>query len=140
MVTKVSSSIPAASQCGHQLPPVEATALVVRHRAQRDQLSRLAQVLEAGGMAEFKPALIMLSQRDTKTVASGRFTSVDVTLVAASHLDPAPIADPETDLEQALTEPCGRGAVLKDRLLASPAMLSTAPWPGGLACPRKAFA
>ena len=44
MVTKVSSSIPAASQCGHQLPPVEATALVALRPMTRDQLSRVAQV------------------------------------------------------------------------------------------------
>ena len=98
----------------------------------RDELSRVAQVLKAGGMAELKPARVILSQRDAKTVASGSFTPVDVTLVATPRPDPALIADPETDLEQALTEARARGATLKEDLLADPAMLSTAAMAGQL--------
>ena len=126
MVTKVLSSSPAASQRGRHLPLVEATALVALRPMTRDELSRVAEVLKAGGMAELKPARVMLSQGDAKTLASGSFNPVDVTIVAA------PRPDPETDLEQALTAARARGAALKEELLADPEMLSTAAMAGRL--------
>ena len=132
MMTKVSSSSLAASQRRRHVPPVEATALVALRPMTRDELSRVAQVLKAGGVAELKPARVMLSQRDAKTVASGSFNPVDVTLVAAPRPNPAPVTDPETDLEHALTAARTRGAALKDELLADPEMLSTAAMAGRL--------
>ena len=120
MVTKVSPSLPTAGQRGRQLPPVEATALVVLRPMTRDELAGVPHVLKASGVPEFKPARVMLSQRDARTVASGCVTPVDVTLAAAPH------PDPETGLEQALTETRARGAALKEELLADPAMPSTA--------------
>ncbi len=98
----------------------------------RDELARVAQVLKAGGVAELKPARVMLSQRDAKTVASGSFNPIDVTLVAAPRPDPAPLTDPETDFAQALTAARARGAARKEKLLADPEMLSTAAMAGRL--------
>ena len=125
-MTKVSSSSPAASQRGRQLPPVEATALVALRPMARDELSRVAQVLKEGGMAELKPARVRLSQRDARTLASGSFSPVDVTVVTAPRPDAAPMTDPETDLNEALTAARARGAAFKAELLTDPDMLSTA--------------
>ena len=126
MVTKVISPSPSSSPRGRQLPPVEATALIALRPMTRDELCRVAQVLNAGGTAELKPARVMLSQRDAKTIAAGSFDPVDATLIAAPRPDPAPGADPEADLEHALPAARARGAALKEELLADPEMLSTA--------------
>jgi hypothetical protein len=120
MVTKVSSPSPAASQRGRGLPPIEAAAMVALRPMTHDELARAVQVLKAGGMAEIRPARVMLSQRDARTVASGGFTPVDVTLVAAPRPDTAPVASPESHLEQALTEAHARWVALTETLLANP--------------------
>jgi len=124
MVTKAISPPPAGSPRGRQPPPVEATALVALRPMTRDELCRVAQVLNAGGTAELKPARVMLSQRDAKTIAAGSFDPVDAMLIAAPRPDPG--SDPESDLEHALTAARARGAALKEELLADPEMLSTA--------------
>lgn len=121
---KATSSSPTASRRGSQPHPVEATALVALRPMSRDELTRVAQVLKAGGMTDLTPARVMLSQHDAKTVASGHFDPVAATLVVTR--DRAVNAGADTELAEALTAARTRGVALKTALAHDPEMLSTA--------------
>src|SRR5271165_4026760 len=123
-VRKAASSSLAASRRGPQPHPVEATALLALRPMSRDELARVAQVLEAGGMTELMPARVILSQHDAKTVASGHFDPVAATLVITQ--DHAATAGDDTELADALAAARARGVAFKVALLHDPDMLSTA--------------
>jgi hypothetical protein len=126
MASKALTSFPAGSRRGSIHPQVEATALFTLRPMTRDELARVAQVLQAGGMTDMKPARVLLSHRDAKTVASGSFDPVQGTLVTTPGADHAASAGPRENLERALTAARARGVALKEELLADPKMLSTA--------------
>ncbi len=105
--------------------PVEMTALLVLRPLSESELKRVSRVLAAEGLGEMRPTRITLAPDDAKAVAAGDVRAVPASLVRNTAGPPASGGDPG-DLTEALAAARGRGAAMKEALLADPDMLNTA--------------
>lgn len=106
-------------------PSVEMTALVSSHAIPDHDLARIASLLEGAGINGITPARIILSRRAAKNVASGRFATVQATIVSGETArEPVGESNPSA-LTQALDAAKARGDHFKQALLGDPDMLST---------------
>ena len=125
MVTK---SIPrptsAARSPGHK--PVEVTALLSLRAFSDSEIKRVSRALAAEGLEDMRPTRIFLTHDDARAVAAGDERVIPASIVwsDAPHLAQARSSD--STLTEALAAARVRGSAVKEEMLASSEMLSTA--------------
>jgi hypothetical protein len=105
---------------------VEATVLMALRPMTGGELARATRVLRIEGIADLRPATVLLSRADAKRVAAGQASPIPATIVSTDAPADEPEASPEAALQRALQDARARGAALKEKLLTDPEMLSTA--------------
>lgn len=105
--------------------PVEMTVLLAARPLSDDELRRVSRALAAEGF-DMRPTLIFLTQNDANAVAAGDKRAVAASIVHDDAPRPARTRIPDATLTDALATARGRGAAVKEELLADPEMLNTA--------------
>jgi hypothetical protein len=123
MATK---SLPSPAPRRPRRTPVEVTALLVLRPLSEGEFKRVSRALAAEGLGEMRPTRITLAPDDAKAVAAGDVRAIPASIVRDTAAPPAPAGDPDGALTEALAAARGRGAAVKEALLADPDMLNTA--------------
>jgi hypothetical protein len=106
--------------------PVEVTALLAVRPLSDGELKRVTRVLAAEGIEDMRPTRIFLTQDDANAFAAGDERAVPVSIARDKAPRPARTRSPDATLAEALVAARGRGAAVKEELLADPEMLNTA--------------
>jgi hypothetical protein len=93
----------------------------------RGELARVTRALAFEGLADLKPARVLLSRADAKRMATGRVGPLKAKLTSSTNAAQNE-AEPtsQATLQRALQDARVRGTALQEKLLADPEMLSTA--------------
>lgn len=105
---------------------VEATVLMSLRPITEVELARVARALRLEGIADLRPATVLLSRADAKRMAAGREDAIEATIVSTDGPTDEGETAPEATLQRALRDARTRGAAFKEKLLADREMLSTA--------------
>jgi len=105
---------------------VEVTALLTVRPLSDGEMKRITRVLAAEGIEVMRPTRIVLTQDDANAVAVGDARAVPASIVPGKPPRPVRARTLDASLTEALTAARGRGAAIKEELLADPEMLNTA--------------
>ncbi len=127
MATKTTPT-PLSSPHSFHGGPVEVTALLSVRPLSDGEMKRITRVLAAEGIEVMRPTRIVLTQDDANAVAVGDARAVPASIVPGKPPRPVRVRARTLDasLTEALTAARGRGAAIKEELLADPEMLNTA--------------
>jgi hypothetical protein len=117
---------PSPSQRSSRRKAVEVTALLAVRPLSDGELKRASRVLAAEGIKDMRPTHIFLTQDDANAVAAGDERAIPASIVRDKAPRPLRTRGPDATLPEALASARGRGAAVKEELLADPEMLNTA--------------